>query len=336
VQDAKDAIAEAAGMVVQQGHGMMMLPAIRLGSMTQAQLLDHARGMGLEPPKSSNKGKLLTLILEAGKVQRTEAKVGKQLQPDSLDAKLDAAFGPVSTNPDVPQYKVTGAKQKVRRDQKEVFEVSLERSKALPKASNDKSQAKASAFWADADRLGWTCEAKTSAGRVTITARRGEESIEIEWADGVFTGECFYVHNGRSAIKVHNASAAKKRMAIVPSQAAVEAQNVTARKAARVVPAVRRTAKPNQLPFTEASLDQEVLDALYGRRIKWTNRVSGAEEDDVVPEVAAGVRLADGTRGVQKQQHAPRIKEGKSGRLVEFVGAMGFRSVLLSQVTEVK
>ena len=289
VQDAKDAIEETR-------------QAPQFGNMTVAQLRAYAREHGASSiAKLTSKGELLTALLAWD--QKQSAKVRQQLQPDKLDANLDAAFSP---------------------------------KKASQALGDTKSAVKAQAFLVEAARLGWDGSGTTTGERTAVKVHRGEETIEIEWRDGVFTGECFYTHNGRTPIKVHNASAAKKRMAILPAQAAVEAQKVTAHKVAKAAVATRRTAKPSQLPFTEASLDQEVLDALYGKRVKWTNRVSGAEEDDVVPELASGVRLGDGTRGVSKQHHQPKIKETKSGRVVEFVGSMGFRSVLLSQVTEVR
>ena len=311
VQAAKDAIEETR-------------QAPQFGQMTVTQLRAYAREHGASSiTKLTNKGELLTALLAWD--QKQSAKVRQQTQPDPLDAKLDKSFGPVSTDSNVKQYKVTGAPQKAKAPRT-----------ATEALGSGKSAAKAQAFLTDAAGLGWDGAATRSGDTVDVTVRRGEESLSIQWHDGVFTGECFYAHNGRTPIKVHNASAARKRMAMQPAEAAAEARKVAAHKVARAATSTRRTATPSQLPFTEASMDQEVLDALYGRKIKWTNRVSGAEEEDIVPDVASGVRLADGSRGVSKQQHKPRITESKSGRMVEFVGAMGFRSVLLSQVTEVR
>jgi hypothetical protein len=195
---------------------------------------------------------------------------------------------------------------------------------------------KATAFAAEALRLDWKAEAVLTAGDlVTVTATRGEEVIVIQWAGGVFQDNCSYRHNGRTPIKLRNASAAKQRMAVPPATADQEAAKVTAHKAVKAK-ASRPASGQRRLPFTEASLDQEVLDAVYGKRITWTNSISELAEEDRVPALAESTRLADGSRGTKKQHHAPRITEGPRGRVLEFVGANGFRAVALAQITRVR
>jgi hypothetical protein len=287
--------------------------AFRYGRKSVAELRARAEELGLEPPKRVTKPKLIEAIVSKERADLAEAKVDAALAPDPLDAALDAAFSE-------PTPGTWAADVKERLD--------------------TKSGAKAEAFATEALRLGWKAEGELlSEDRATVTATRGDERIMISWIGGVFIGDtCYYSHNGRTPIKLHNASAAKKRMAVPPAQADEEATKVTAHKATRAKASAPASAKRSgrKLPFTEASLDQEVLDALYGKRIYWTNTISGAEEDDRVPAEAETVRLGDGSPGKRKQHHAPRITEGPKGRIINFVGAAGFRSVLLASITRVR
>jgi hypothetical protein len=210
--------------------------------------------------------------------------------------------------------------------------------KPSPAALNKtKSNAKAADFAAAAVDAGWVPGITALDEHTTLVARRGEEVIHIEWDHGVFVDSCTYTHAGRTPIKLRNASAAKARMAQPAERAAEEAQRVSAHKVTRTA---RKSAsvgpRRRKLPFSEASLDQEVLDSLYGRQIVWTNRISGADEVDRVPAIAEGMVLRDGTRGTSKQNHPPRIMEYPSGRTLEFVGRQGFRSVLLSSIVRVR
>lgn len=286
------------------------------GYMSQAEL--YARALELKIgrrdrtgrftpiAKSTPKGKLLTAILAAEQAaSRAEAKVDAALKPSKLDAKLDAAFSPAEV-------------------------------KEAHKWLDGKSGAKAEDFITRAMDLGWKADATLHQGdAVTVIVTRGEEQITISWTGGVFQDNCTYAHNGRTPIKLRNASAAKQRMAVEPARANEEATRVTAHKAvkaaARKAPSAQR-----RLPFTDASLDQEVLDSVYGKRITWTNSISQQEEEERVPALAEGTRLPDGSRGTKKQHHAPRITEGPRGRVLEFVGASGFRAVALSQITRVR
>lgn len=318
VQAAKDAIREAnVAALVEE------LPSAKYGMMTVAELRKVATGLLVKGARSMKKGELLNAILEAETaaakaqtppaVKRAEAKVTAALKKDPKAVAIDEAFAPTT-----PEAKAQQEKLAERLD--------------------SKSGAKATAFVMEAMRLGWTGSSSVADGedRVKVTAKRGDESIDIEWRAGVFQGDtCYYHHVGRTAIKLRNASAAKQRMAIPPAKAAEEAQKVTAHKSAS--PKAGKAPSANRkLPFTEASLDQEVLDALYGKEITWTNRISGADETARVPRPAEDVRLADGTPGRKRQGHPPTITEGPKGRVVNFVGSAGFKSVLLSQINRVR
>jgi hypothetical protein len=222
--------------------------------------------------------------------------------------------------------------------QREAPDLAAALDRALPLRRTDPSQIKAAAFVIVAKQHGWTGKVSTAPSHVRVTASRGDEHIECEWAGGVFQDTCYYSHPGRSPIKLKNASAAKQRMQVPPDLAAAEATRVSTNKVTRAPrAAMSGDPRPRRLPFSEASLDQEVLDALYGRKIYWTNRISGAPEEDHVPSPGAYKgELADGTKVIRKQNYPPRITEYPSGRTLEFVGGAGFRSVLLSQITRVR
>jgi hypothetical protein len=295
VQGAKDAIAEATGP--------------RYGEMTVAELRKVASGLLVKGARSMNKGALLNAILEG---EAAEAKLRTQASSKRAEAKVDAALRPTKTEAAIDA----------------AFPLADEEPEAVATQTlGSKSERKAEAYVQAARKLGWAeTIAYADGDRITVTTKRGQESIDIEWVAGVFQGDtCFYHHNGRTAIKLRNASAAKHRMAIPPAQADQEAQKVTAHKSVRPK-AGKAPSATRSLPFTGASLDQDVLDAICGKEITWTNRISGEPETERVPQAHAGSNL--------KRQ--PRITEGPDGRVIHFVGAAGFKSVLLSQITRVR
>lgn len=211
----------------------------------------------------------------------------------------------------------TPAKQAVKGD----------KAKAVPSQKGTKSETKAADFLAEAKLLSWAGTSETSGETTKVTVTRGAEAIEITWINGVFQGDsCVYQHAGRSAIKVHNASAAKKRMGATPDQAQEEAQKVTAHKAARAPKKTPLAARRSKLPFTDASMDQEVLDAVYGKFITWVNGTSDTEDTDRVPT----------PQEVRKAANAPKIGEGPRGRFITFTGQSGFRDVLVSSIVRVR
>jgi hypothetical protein len=291
------------------------LPSAKYGMMTVVELRKIAGGLLVKGARSMKKGDLLTAILEAEtaaakaqtpeRVVRAEAKVTQALTKDTKAAAIDAAFD---------AFHAFGSPQ------------DAEVTKELAQDTTSKSGAKAQTFLAEAARLGWDSSGYDirPGDRASLTVKRGSESIDIEWLAGVFQGDtCYYHHVGRTAIKLRNASAAKMRMAIPPAQADQEAQKVTAHKSVRPK-AGKAPSTMRSLPFTEASLDQEVLDALYGKEITWTNRISGEPQTERVPGLA------------RKPSHAPRISDGPDGRVINFVGSAGFTTVLLSQITRVR
>jgi hypothetical protein len=193
-----------------------------------------------------------------------------------------------------------------------------------------KSIAKAEAFLKAAAELGWEEFARSAPEQDTygVIVGRGEERIAISWRSGVFVGEeCYHSHPGRSPRKVINASAAKKIMAIPAAQAAEEAAKVSAHKLVRprgFRGATATTAPRKALPFDpETAEDAEVLQHVkHGCVLSWVNEISGDVDSARVNRPSPS--------GVVK------IRHGKSGRSVEFLGETGFRSVRVSSIVAIR
>lgn len=201
-------------------------------------------------------------------------------------------------------------------------------------AEETKSQAKAAAFLGEARALGWDlrqpADLVTAEEITTVTVARGQELITIQWDKGVFVGEtCLYTHDQRGrSIKIHNASAAKKRMSVPPEAAEQEAVQVRSNRAARAPRKEPAERKRGPLPFTEASLDSEVIDAVRGRTVRWTNSISGQEDEARVP--------ADGERTATGKVIQVTVRDDKAGRSINFNDHTGARSVRVSSIVEVR
>lgn len=288
---------------------------VSLQDKTAIQLRAYAREKGYKIPGLSKMAKddVLREILaaeESGediKTERTEEEAARGRQSAQAAGKITGERLAVDTK----TAKAMPAKQ------------------AEKVGGNTKSELKAAAFAEEAINLGWTWDMQTEGESTTVVVKRGDETLEISWLGGVFQGDtCVYQHAGRTAIKIHNASAAKKRMAVPAAEAEQEARKVTAHKAARggVRKSSVTTRRARELPFTEASLDQEVLDALCGRTITWVNGTSGTEDSARIPQPS----------DVKKLTNAPKIGEGNRGRHITFNSASGARTVLLSSIIEVR
>jgi hypothetical protein len=289
---------------------------VELESRTAVQLRAYAREKGYGIPGLSKMAKddILREILAAESSDQAEEEQG-------LTSKAVAA--------------ATGEAAKAKRQPASKASKAIPAKQIAPGAEalgGTKSAIKAQAFCAEAVKMDWSATAKTEGESTTAIVTRGEETIEITWINGVFQGEtCVYSHVGRTGIKIHNASAAKKRMAVPPEAAADEARKVTAHKAARG--GARRSTdakagRPKELPFNDSSLDDEVIASLRGKTITWMNSISGTEESTRVP--------AEGERSGKGRIIQVTMREDESGRSINFPGQGGFRSIRISSITEVK
>lgn len=277
------------------------------GEMTVAELRKVAQALMVSGYKSLRRGDLLNAILEA---ERAVSKTADRLLGRDTVAEVFAT--------------VEKSKPTTRAHGKapEVDEAICSRP-----APNPKSAGKLEAFVEAAARLGWAEMTRSAPNQETygVIVGRGEERITISWRDGVFVGEeCYHSHPGRSPRKVINASAAKKIMAIPPAQADEEARKVTAHKSVRPRRdrgATATTAGRKALPFDpETADDEEVIRAVSGRNISWTNEISGAVEDAYVKGSVDEIS----------------IQAGKSGRSIRFTSMTGFRSVRVSSIIAIR
>lgn len=187
-----------------------------------------------------------------------------------------------------------------------------------------KSSAKARAFAEEISKNGWSPNPNfVSPEHVQLTARRGTESLFIEWVNGVYQPTATYAINDR-VIKMRNASQAKQYAARTPDQATAELDKVSSNRffRKRETPEGDLVRKP--LPFDPAlATDEEVLTALTGRRVTWHNRFREVSETAIFP------RRID--------PRFTRITTGESGeRSVHFLcPATGFRSFRLGALLQI-
>lgn len=322
-----------------------------LQKMTLAQLRAYVKENKLRLAANQAKAELLKAILRYE--EEAEAARGKVPEPRHDPAAAKAAAErtlpgkPYEGPTDPAKRKQTPPRKETRQEARAALlaerkaaqaknapEKPAKAAKAAPGSAVDKSIAKAKAFLAEAEQLGWAIRSDEDKDLTddiaTVTVARGEELITIQWKAGVFIGEtCLYTHaqRGRS-IKIHNASAAKKRMAVAAEAAEQEAVQVRSNRAARAPREKPAERKRGPLPFNEQSLDTEVIDAVRGKTIRWTNSISGQEEEARVP--AEGERTPRGT--VVKVT----MREDTKGRSINFNDHTGARSVRVSSIVEVR
>lgn len=175
---------------------------------------------------------------------------------------------------------------------------------------------------------------------VTLKLRRakaeGGEFIEVRW-DGNAIKELIVVSDGKTlkyvrnvaALKRHLAGSAEERAAIfaekpkaVPKPRTEKSQDATERRAERAKSSRRR--KP--LPFNPDSPDQQILDAVQGRKITWLTRIAHTEEEDRI----------EPARNTDKGKFYISHAEREGLRQLQFVGSCGFRSVYIDAITAVR
>ncbi len=280
------------------------------GEMTVAELRKVAQSLMVSGYKAMRRADLLNAILEAEKAVSANAK-----RFEGRDLAAEVFQVAEKSKPATP----------ARQPEAKVIESDCSGDPNVPVTEGQaKSLAKAEAFLLAAAALGWAEYARSAPDQETygVIVGREEERIAISWLNGVFIGEeCYHSHPARTPRKVINASAAKKIMAIPPAQADEEARKVSAHKASRPrreKGAAATTAGRKALPFDpETATDEEVLGAVTGKRLTWTNEVSGTIEDAYVT----------GT---------PSIQPGKSGRSIRFTSMTGFRSVRVSSIIAIR
>lgn len=166
--------------------------------------------------------------------------------------------------------------------------------------------------------------------------QEGGEFIEVRW-DGNAIKELIAVSDGRNikyvrnvaALKRHLAATEKERLAVfvekpkpAPKPKTEKAQDVTERRVARAKSSRRRKA----MPFTPESPDEQILDAVRGRKITWLTRLAHTEEvDRIEPQ-----------RNTDKGKFYISHGEHEGRRQLQFVGECGFRAVYIDAIVAVR
>lgn len=237
-------------------------PKERYGKMTQPELLARAQELGLQPPKSAPKGKLLEAIL--AKEKAVCAAIIDDLQQEMAgrkNAKLDAA---------------------------------------LPKDS--RSAAKAVPVREAMTAHGWStilvpADDTTPAEDIwELTGKRGDEVLWISWTAGKLTLQPMptYTIQDRT-IKLKNASAVKQYAARPTEVSTAELKKVEGNKFWRKAPVEPKRAP---LPFNpKTATDEEVISHLLGKVVAWHNRYRQVPETAQVGRNAAKVELVECERG---------------------------------------
>lgn len=188
------------------------------------------------------------------------------------------------------------------------------------------AQEKSANIIADAQEHGWTGTVKTSEDATVVKLTRGVEFIEIRY-DGNSCREMPVVGYDGQVRQVRNVAAALRVIAQDDIANASVFANRTEKKAAmrkaapvRRAPGQKAKQDAGKLAELAQEADEDAVKAkLVGRKLIWTNRISGELEEDVV----------DPTRNRNGHFY---VRQGQ----VSFVGNYGFRSVRLDQLVAVR
>lgn len=175
---------------------------------------------------------------------------------------------------------------------------------------------------------------------VTLKLRRtkeeGGEFIEVRW-DGNAIKELIVVSDGTTlkyvrnvaALKRHLAAPEKERLAVFVEKPkperkpkAEKSADTTERRIARAKSSRRRKA----MPFSSDSPDEQILDAVRGRKITWLTRLAHTEEEDRI----------EPARNTDKGKFYISHGETENRRQLQFVGSCGFRAVYIDAITAVR
>lgn len=174
----------------------------------------------------------------------------------------------------------------------------------------------------EAAKHGWKGTVrKTDDATLVRLDRNGNEQIEIRYDGNSIKEEPVALYDGQVR-RVHNVAAAFRIIEATPEENAAfytdrAEKKVGTRKAAKVKRAPG--ARARKISFTAEDEEETVKAKLLGRKLVWTNRISGELEQDVVSEA----RNHNGHFYVRKGQ-------------VSFVGDYGFRTVQLDQLVAVR
>ncbi|QBI97116.1 hypothetical protein SEA_CHILL_52 [Mycobacterium phage Chill] len=196
----------------------------------------------------------------------------------------------------------------------------------MSKTTSAIATGKTAAVSALAEKHGWTADTKEDVKNdiTTLKLTRGDEWVEIRWDRNSCKEMPTVCHEGQLRY-VRNVAAAKRVLEATAEQNAEPFQKrAVAKQAARkTAPAKRPRRKDKLVEALPDSDDQQIKEALLGRKILWRNSTSGEFEEDVV--------LA----GKNTNGHYYVSHEGEK-RQINFIGAYGFRAVKISAIAQVR
>lgn len=254
------------------------------------------------------------------------------------DGPLPPKGGPVDTQaPAAYTAQLVEAASKTKKEKKA-------KDKAAKPATDNvgatgSSVRKAEEFVADAKKWGWEPDGiEAVATLASVTVRRGDETIFIQWKDGRFQENCTHGIGGRS-VKLRNASAARGAMTTPAEKVRRDVRRrVPGQKVADSMPKAA-------LPFDlDKATDEEVLKAVEGRQLTWRNSMSGDLERVRVPRTEYDtVSITKegkvvGTKQVKANNLQTKLSTTKAGRRVLTWAAPGegFRSVALDSLLQIR
>jgi hypothetical protein len=147
---------------------------------------------------------------------------------------------------------------------------------------------KAEAFAEEASALGWKVKVVRNNGKATVEASLDDKQISVSWRGNACLNEVYFESDGHTR-KLRNAGAARRKLAEEsgePPRATSEPgadlpakpTKAKPKKTAKAKPEpFRSTPKPPTLPLPfdpEEASDEEILEAVRGKKITWHNRIS--------------------------------------------------------------
>lgn len=221
----------------------------------------------------------------------------------------------------------------------EVVEERAEERKAAlavtPVTTGSKSSGKAMPFCAEVESHGWTAKLTEGKGdHIEVLATRGNESIHIEWMNGVYQNTATYTIADR-VVKLRNASAAKQYAARTPEQGQEELNRVASNRFFRRRETPDEELQRRPLPFDiEEATDKEIMERLAGRRVTWHNRFREESETGVAPKDASRIYITLGPDARRVVNFNCSIGGARSFRLDALLAVSGRDSAVTVRKTQ--
>lgn len=167
---------------------------------------------------------------------------------------------------------------------------------------------RAKRFEALAKAHGWDVRLRVTGPREEIEAKRGEESLLIEWVDGKYAPWASYVFDGAKR-RVQNAKAGERLIQRSPQEAANAERHA---KGSRMAREATKPATAGKTLDLASMSDADLLAAFNkGARVAWVNSISQEVEEARSFPNATSTHVSSGTAGrriVTFPTYAGRVK----------------------------